>query len=109
MYDSNPYYSPEKLNLDMISFDEPDMSYEYNTAAFFKTPDGRVFFASDSGCSCPTPFEYYEGNTMDEVIQKMEQMKDFDMAEAYLRSWGMGYRSQSFIDMDDVAKLKAWF
>ncbi len=84
----NPYYSPEKLGLESISFNQPDLSYEYNIFVIFKTPDRRFFFAVDSGCSCPTPFEDYESETMDETVQQMTQIADVEDAKGQLRTWG---------------------
>lgn len=107
----NPYYSPKLLGLDMISFDEPDLSYEYNTCAFWKTPDGRVFMAIDSGCSCPTPFEDYSGRDMDEAIQKMTQIAGVEDAIGQLRTWAKpSWRERpSFIDDRDISHLRAWY
>lgn len=71
----NPYYEPESLELEMVSFDEPDLSYEYNTLCFWATKDGKVFSASDSGCSCPTPFEdSHDRATRDDVLQTLERV-----------------------------------
>jgi len=106
----NPYYEPEKLGLQSLSFDEPDMSYEYNTYLFVKTEDGRVFADSDSGCSCPKPFENSEGETQDEVIQKMERVEDVSMAEGMLRSWGKSWDGKrSFITAEDIRELNEWW
>ena len=105
----NPYYSPKNLGLEMISFEEPGLSYEYNTAIFVRTQDGRVFMASDSGCSCPTPFESYEGETQDEVTQKMERIGNFEDAWQQLRSFGKGYGETPWIDDSDRETLLRWW
>ena len=63
----NPHYHPEKLGIkEMLTIDQDDMSYEFNTLCFFVHEDGRIFSASDCGCSCPTPFEDFVGATIDE-------------------------------------------
>ena len=77
----NPYYDAEELSLKIISFDMDDLSYEFDTLCFWATPDGRVYTAQDSGCSCPTPFEGFEGDTMDDVVQLLERVKDLNHAE----------------------------
>lgn len=42
--------------IDAIS--EPDLCYEYNELCVFqRVSDRRLFYAMDSGCSCPIPFE----------------------------------------------------
>lgn len=55
----NPYYEPEACGLELLlEFDEPNLSYEYNTLLFFKDLEtGDIYCVEDSGCSCPTPFE----------------------------------------------------
>ena len=44
--------------------DEPDMSYEFHTFGVFRhIPTGRMWWATTSGCSCPSPYEEYFMNT----------------------------------------------
>ena len=83
----NPHYNPEKLGLEMLSVEQPDMSYEFNILCFWSTGDGRVFTAQDSGCSCPTPFESYDGETQKEVLQKLERIGSVQQAEYTFDSW----------------------
>lgn len=58
---NNVYYDPQKFGLSVVdSLDEPDLSYEYNTLVVWKhDQSNRLYWAQDSGCSCPTPFESY--------------------------------------------------
>lgn len=58
---ANPYYSPELLGLETIyEIEEPNLSYEFNTFVLWReTATGILYWAQDSGCSCPTPFENY--------------------------------------------------
>jgi len=59
-YDDDAYYQPEKFGLKIIGgLNEPDLCYEFNELVVWQHEDGRVFFAQDSGCSCPSPFEDY--------------------------------------------------
>lgn len=97
----NPYYSPESLGLEMISFDQPGLSYEYNTLCFWATNDGRVFYAQDEGCSCPTPFDEYSGETQKDVIQKLGQVGSADQAVRTAKSWG-------HCEQDDYVSLRTW-
>lgn len=71
---SNVYYDPEKLGLKIVGvLDQPDLSYEYNTFVVWQHEDSkRLFYATDTGCSCPTPFEEYnfespDNNTLTEI------------------------------------------
>ena len=83
----NPYYDPEKLGLRMISFDACEGGYEFDVICFWSTGDGRVYTAQDSGCSCPTPFEDYEGGTQTETIQKLEQVESIRHGIQIMESW----------------------
>ena len=55
----NVYYDPEQLGLQTvgeISFD--DDSYQFDMGVVWWHPEQRRFYyAEDSGCSCPSPFE----------------------------------------------------
>jgi hypothetical protein len=38
--------------------DEPDLFYEFCTLRVYRRKsDNKLFYATDSGCSCPYPFE----------------------------------------------------
>lgn len=59
---SNPdvYYQPEHFGLTPIIEVELDgESYEFNILMVWKGQDGKLYTATDSGCSCPSPFEDY--------------------------------------------------
>lgn len=52
------YHSPEKYGLEVvgsIEWSEPDWSFDMTVV--WKGGVGEYYFASDSGCSCPSPFE----------------------------------------------------
>lgn len=54
---ANIYYSPEKFGLTVVATVDNADSYEFNMFVIFEDKDGIPYYASDSGCSCPTPFE----------------------------------------------------
>lgn len=57
----NAYYSPEEFGLTMVgSFDYRNGSWEFDILALWKDAAGTLYWASDSGCSCPTPFETFQ-------------------------------------------------
>lgn len=106
----NPYYHPEKLGLEMIVFDGDGLSYEYNTLCFWRASNGAVFTASDSGCSCPTPFDNVESTTLDEFMQKVERVGSFEQAERVVMAWNKEYGGRPICDMSgDLEKLRAWW
>lgn len=92
----------------MIVFDEPDMYYEYNTLCFWATSDGRVYTASDYGCSYPTPFEDYEGCTQEEVIQKLEQVGSAKQAEKIFDGWNTCYDKSKKLSISHKQELLNW-
>lgn len=55
----NPYDSPDKFGLEIVRvYDEPDLSYEFNMVVVWRDKKtGKEYWAADSGCSCPSPFE----------------------------------------------------
>jgi hypothetical protein len=104
----NPYYAPEKLELELITFDEPDMSWEYNTLCFWSTNEGLVYSASNSGCSCPTPFEEYEGETMKDVVQKLERIGSLEQALSIFDSWNKGSDNRPYLSIESRKELENW-
>ena len=57
-FSDNPYYSPEKCGLKVIDSIEGDLSYEFDMVVVWQDLKSKKYYwGSDSGCSCPTPFE----------------------------------------------------
>jgi hypothetical protein len=57
-WDNNVYYNPEKSGLEQIGqidWTEPD--YSFDMTVVWKDADNKLYWAFDSGCSCPAPFE----------------------------------------------------
>lgn len=51
-------------------FDYCQESYEFDIIALFKDPkDGKLYIGTDSGCSCPTPFETHTISNLSEVTK----------------------------------------
>lgn len=58
---TNPYYSPEDLGLVIVAEHElSEPCYSFDTLVAWKGDQG-IYLGTDSGCSCPTPFESYNG------------------------------------------------
>lgn len=57
----NIYYNPKECGLEIVEvLDESNLSYEFNTLLIVRATDtNRMYYATSSGCSCPTPFEEY--------------------------------------------------
>jgi len=67
-YEQNPYYNPKACNLVLVDELNEPLDYAFNILAVWQHPESkRVFYAKDSGCSCPIPFEMYHFNSPDET------------------------------------------
>lgn len=55
----NIYYDPEKFGLEIVVDIDTGCGYEFDMfVVWHEKATGRLGFATDAGCSCPTPFEY---------------------------------------------------
>jgi hypothetical protein len=92
----NVYYDPEKFDLTVvgdIEMYEPD--YSFDTLVVWRhTKTDELYWARDSGCSCPTPFEDFRGLadltkitsvTMDDFTREVKECYKQDDARALLR------------------------
>ena len=62
-YDMNVYYNPEKHELEpLLEWDYSDGKYCFDKRVVWRhKPTGKLYTARDRGCSCPSPFEDYNG------------------------------------------------
>lgn len=59
MYGNDIYYNPEKFGLEIVGqFDWAEPDYSFDLCVVWKEKRGRYWVGNDSGCSCPSPFEY---------------------------------------------------
>lgn len=61
-YAENVYYHPEATGLETVAEVEAREAY-YSFDIFLivrEKSTGKVYVADDSGCSCPSPFEYHD-------------------------------------------------
>lgn len=57
-FSHNPYYNPEKCGLDIFETVDTGGSYEFDMLVIWrKLDDNTLWYATDAGCSCPTPFD----------------------------------------------------
>lgn len=69
--------SPYKY-LAEVQWGEADYSFDL-TRVYRHTETGELFYAEDSGCSCPSPFE----ETTEEDLHRIERMQDWYEHVAY--------------------------
>jgi hypothetical protein len=82
-WNNNIRYNPEEHGLTFIG--EVELSepcYSFDLLAVWRDKDG-YYLATDSGCSCPTPFENYNGKadltgplTKAQVIEESRNIYD---------------------------------
>ena len=60
-YNPDPYYQPEKFDLEKVGeIDMYEPNYDFDIIAVWRHIEtNEVYWARDSGCSCPSPFEDY--------------------------------------------------
>jgi hypothetical protein len=77
---ANPYYNPELCGLTQVAtLNQPDLDYQYNMMiVVMHVATGRLFFAQDSGCSCPTPFEEFRFDGPDDTDMEEITLANFD-------------------------------
>lgn len=90
-YSDNPNYNPESWGLRIIGEIElSELDYSFNTLIIWKRQDGKVFYAQDSGCSCPTPFEdFHSFSQMIEVTKEsLNTLRDTLRSSNYAMNHG---------------------
>ena len=59
-YYPDVYMQAEKFGLSIVGeLDDPFADYSFNKLVVWQHEDGRLFYATDLGCSCPSPFENF--------------------------------------------------
>lgn len=90
----NPQYDPRVCGLEIVaSFSEPDLGYEFNDWILWRhIGSGEYYCASDSGCSCPMPFERYTSlSSLTRCATLADALREFD-------AWNKGYDKRPLVD-----------
>jgi hypothetical protein len=71
------YYQPEAFDLEPLTeLELYEPNYSFDTVAVWRhTPTGDLYWAYDSGCSCPSPFENYTS------LDKLEKLSSDNFSE----------------------------
>lgn len=82
MKNSNVYTTPEAFGLRQIGkLDDPEACFSFNMLVVWQHTDGRVFWAKDSGCSLPSPFEdFTDLGDLNEVTKRSGSWDSFSRA-----------------------------
>lgn len=80
-YYSNIYYHPENCGLTIFDQIDTDRDYGFDMFIIFLKEDDTLWWATDSGCSCPTPFENINENDLSPIT-----LNNFDNFDSALKS-----------------------
>lgn len=83
-----------------IDLAEPDYSFEL-LRIYVRRSDGMLLWATDSGCSCPSPFE-------DVTVSELRESTLATFTDTFLRDYEPGYSGNSVAEVrrDITAALK---
>jgi len=76
-----PYYSPEDFGLELIGSVDTAGTYEYDMFCVWVHEETKaIYYATESGCSCPSPFE-------DVTIETMTRVPEPNALRSLMKSW----------------------
>ena len=98
-YGDNIYYNPEKCGLELVAVLDADLSWEFDMVLCLRDLETKkLYLASDSGCSCPTPFEDFRSLSDLTPIENIDQVRE---------ATNKDYASWSASDRDTFLKAVA--
>ncbi|MFJ5103193.1 hypothetical protein [Streptomyces sp. NPDC088554] len=90
------YSSPERFGLTIVGSLDAPLSYEFSMLVVWqRDEDGALLWDTDSGCSCPSP---WENRSSVDGLRRIDNVAEF-VREA--RSWATGQD----IARDDMERL----
>jgi hypothetical protein len=96
---SNFYGSPGDFGLAPVGeIDWSDGCYQFDYTVVWRRMDGRLVYAEDSGCSCPSPFEDQDASDLI-VIKPMELQAHLEKRQADAYGEAAGYRAAEIADL----------
>lgn len=91
---SDPYYHPEQFGLTTIGeVNWDDESYQFDLTAAWRNAEGVLYWASDSGCSCPSPFE--DTTTLEQLETGTVEQLEAYLAERLTEVKTSSYRASN--------------
>ncbi|MFJ3084463.1 hypothetical protein ACIPJG_32565 [Streptomyces halstedii] len=99
-YDTNVYYNPGATGLTTVGEVDTDGGYGFDMLVVWqRDEDGALFWATDSGCSCPSPFDAC--NSPDDLTA-ITNVREFSSAA---RGWFREQYSPSMDNRDALERL----
>lgn len=101
-YESNLYYFPEAYGLEVVAeLTDPHASYSFDTVVIWRQEHtGRLLYAYDSGCSCPSPFEYAS-------LQTLHELNDLDSLMLLVGDNWCAYERERYDGADEYTLTRA--
>lgn len=98
----NVYQSPEDHGLKIFAdVEDDDLSYAFDMFVVWeRIEDGKLFFESDNGCSCPLPF----GDCTD--VSSLEKLDNYERFIAELEEWNEKFNGGSKVSVDEIMSLE---
>src|SRR5690242_3012458 len=97
MWNKNVYNNPSAYNLTLIAeIDYSSGSYEFDLRVVWKDNQGNFWTARDSGCSCPSPFEDFNG---------LPDLDKLDLASLFNELREERNKSNHYISQQDTDKF----
>ncbi len=96
------YYSPGKHGLKQVvevNLSEPDYSFDL-LVVWKHEESGKLYWAQDSGCSCPSPFEDYNS------LESLDVLDDLRQVEVVLEDKG-GWRDRPHVSPSERRDIMA--
>ena len=94
--DGTIYCDPKQFGLKVFAeTSNPALDYEFSMFVVWQDGEGNLFYAADSGCSCPEPFEDITSIEQLNTIIGADGLKAFFDA---LTSWGNDNREDTYGD-----------
>ena len=103
----NVYTNPEYFGLEVISsIDDPEASYTFDMIVVWRRlEDRKLFWATDSGCSCPVPFEEYAVSDLSPLPETARDL-DAELRRTRIHYGEYGDTVSPFWDINDVLDLR---
>lgn len=110
-YDESVYYHPEAFGLRVIGeLNDPEADYSFHMFVVWKHEEtGKIYYARDAGCSCPSPFEDYR--SLDSLSEVVSLFDFIDSVEEYFESvarYANGYGNEDDSSWNATFKDNKW-
>lgn len=91
--EGNIYYDPESVGMEIVGTVDASEAFEFEILLVVRDlEDGKLYIATDAGCSCPVPFEDVRGRS---DMRRIDSIADFDAeAGSYLSGFYDSYASE---------------